>query len=67
MGDDLMLSADAARLLGITPSSVRIYAVRGKLPFRATAGGVRIFRRGDVERLKRERDARRAAEASATR
>lgn len=52
--------ADAARLLGVTPATVREMERRGTLKAAArTKGGARLFRRADVERLVRERQPRR--------
>lgn len=48
-------SADAARLLGVVPATVRSMERSGRLPARRTAGGIRLFRQEDVERLARER------------
>jgi excisionase family DNA binding protein len=48
--------ADAARLLGVTPATVREMERRGVLKTAArTKGGARLFRREDVQRLVRER------------
>ena len=49
-------TADAARVLGITPATVRLMVRRGDLPVAAmTEGGIHLFRRGHVERLARRR------------
>ncbi len=48
-------SADAARLLGVVPATVRQMERSGRLPARRTTGGIRLFRQEDVERLARER------------
>jgi excisionase family DNA binding protein len=54
--DDLMTSSDAARILGLSSDMVRLLARRGALPIAArTIGGVRLFRREDVERVARDR------------
>lgn len=58
--------ADAAGVLGITPQRVRDLARRGVLPVAATTPrGARLFRAEDVERLARERAARRDQAAAA--
>jgi excisionase family DNA binding protein len=44
----LSLSA-AARLLGVHPSTVRLWSDKGFLPVHRTKGGHRRFKRGDVE------------------
>jgi excisionase family DNA binding protein len=57
--DDLMMAADAGRILRISVDMVRLLARDGRLPFTSTVGGVRLFRRADVERLALERQANR--------
>jgi excisionase family DNA binding protein len=57
--DDLMMAADAGRVLRISVDMVRLLARDGRLPFTSTVGGVRLFRRADVERLAIERQANR--------
>lgn len=52
-----LTGGDAAKVLGVTPAAVRLMAQRGDLEVAAeTEGGIRLFRRLDVERLKRKRD-----------
>jgi excisionase family DNA binding protein len=51
----LMTAADAARLLGVVPATVRQMERDGRLPAMRTVGGIRLFQREDVERLARER------------
>lgn len=57
MGTKMYLSAaDAARVLAVTPATVRHMQRRGDLPVAAkTEGGVHLFLREDVERLAAER------------
>jgi DNA-binding transcriptional MerR regulator len=55
------LAAEAARILGVTPATVRLMESRGDLPAKRTESGVRIFDRADVLRLAAERDAARDA------
>jgi DNA-binding transcriptional MerR regulator len=51
-----LLTADVARLVGLTPAAVREAADSGRLAVAETSeGGVRLFRREDVERFCRER------------
>ena len=57
--DFLLGTADASRILGVTPAAVRLMHKRGELPATTTAGGMRLFRRADVERLAAKRAARR--------
>lgn len=53
--DDLMTASDAARILGVSVDTVRLLARGGGLPFMSTIGGVRLFRRADVEQVARRR------------
>lgn len=49
-------SADAARVLGVTPATVRAMERDGRLPaLTRTQGGIRLFRSRDVVKLARER------------
>ncbi len=59
---DLLLSvADASRILGVTPQTVRLMIRTGKLAIAArTVGGIQLFRQEEVERLARERQRRQA-------
>ena len=51
-----MSTADASRVLGVTPATVRLMARRGALPVSAmTEGGIHLFRRKDVDALARRR------------
>jgi len=45
-------------VLGLSTERVRQLERDGRLPAERTAGGVRIFREEDVERLRREREER---------
>jgi excisionase family DNA binding protein len=51
-----LLTSEAARILEVTPETVRLWADSGRLPAVKTARGVRLFEREDVERLARERE-----------
>jgi excisionase family DNA binding protein len=60
---ELFLSvADASRILGVTPQTVRLMVRRGRLGVAAkTVGGIQLFRADQVERLaaaRRERAGR---------
>ena len=45
-------TADASRVLGVTPAAVRLMVRRGDLPVAAmTEGGMHLFRRPDVDGL----------------
>lgn len=48
-----LTSAQAARRLRVSPSTVRRYEREGRLPATLTAGGHRRYDPGDVERLAR--------------
>ncbi len=55
-------TADASRVLGVTPATIRLMVRRGKLPVAAmTEGGMHLFRRAAVEDLARRRSRRQAA------
>jgi excisionase family DNA binding protein len=58
-------TADAARVLGVTPATIRLMERQGRLPAATrTEGGIRLFRRSDVERLARRRAKQREHESS---
>jgi len=48
---DLMTTGEAARVLGLSPDMVRLLERDGRLPAQRTTNGLRLFRRGDVEKL----------------
>jgi hypothetical protein len=55
-------AADAARILGVTPATVRLMHRRGELPLAAkTEGGVHLFDPTTVKRLAAVRDERATA------
>lgn len=49
-----ILTAEAARLLGLSSNSVRVMARRGDLPAERV-GTIRLFDRGQVQRIARAR------------
>lgn len=50
-------SSEAARVLGVTPATVRLMVRRGDLePAAMTEGGMHLFRRPVVERFALQRD-----------
>lgn len=52
----LLTSSDAAKLLDLTPESIRNLARLGKLrPAVTTVGGQRLFSRTEIERVRLER------------
>ena len=63
MEKKLFLStADASRVLDVTPATIRLMVRRGKLPVAAmTEGGMHLFRRAAVEALARKRSRHEAA------
>ncbi len=54
---ELLSVGDAAVILGLSPDMVRVFHRQGHLPAFRTPRGLRLFRRCDVERLAREREA----------
>ena len=54
----LLLTTEAARILEVSPETVRLWERNGRLPALKTSRGVRLFKRSDIERL---RDARSVA------
>ena len=56
--------ADAAKILGVVPATVRQMEQRGELKATAqTEGGIHLFNRSDVERLAKKREKRAAQNA----
>lgn len=49
--NDLLTPSEAAKLLGVSADTVRLYADAGKLAALRTQTGRRFFRRSEVERL----------------
>jgi excisionase family DNA binding protein len=47
----LLTPAEAASALNIAPTTIRLWAKDGKIPFTTTLGGHRRFKVGDIERL----------------
>jgi excisionase family DNA binding protein len=56
MKEQLLSTGDVARRLGVSSEFIRKLARDGKLAAMRTAGGQRIFRGKDVERLAAERE-----------
>lgn len=56
----ILIASEAARILGLTPATVRYLENHGKLKALKTASGVRIFDRSQVELLARARAAQKA-------
>ena len=51
-----MTVSEVARELDIAAETVREWADSGKLPMRRTAGGIRVFERAAIERVRRALD-----------
>jgi DNA-binding transcriptional MerR regulator len=67
MESQYLTAADAAKILGKTPATVRLMNRRGVLPTAAvSASGVRFFDRATVEALAAERSRARATEPTLT-
>lgn len=47
--DELLQTSEAARLVGVSPPWLRDMANEGRIPTLRTAGGVRLFKRRDLE------------------
>ena len=60
---DLLTPAQARKILDVSPSRVHQYAEEGRLRYIVTPLG-RLYRRDDVERLARWREARRKERAA---
>lgn len=53
----LLSTADAARILDLTPNAVRAAAKTGRLRVaQETVGGIRLYRLSDVEEFKQRRE-----------
>jgi excisionase family DNA binding protein len=48
MTDEWLSLSDAAKLLGVHPSTVRLWSDKGVLPVHKTQGGHRRYRRGEI-------------------
>lgn len=61
MESSYLSSGDAAKITGLTTQAIILAAEEGRLPtaFR-TAGGIRIFRREDVEHFAQVREGKRS-------
>ena len=57
--EELLTSAAVARLLDITPAAVRMAARTGRLRVAATASGIRLYTRRDVDEFDHGRAAAR--------
>jgi excisionase family DNA binding protein len=63
---DVVLTSEAARIIGVSAQSVRQYERSGRLPAVRTGTGVRLFKRADCEQLRQAREnARRESRSAA--
>ena len=53
--EELLTTGDAARLIGLSPESIRRLSNEGKLTAIRTRTGQRLFRKSDLEALVRKR------------
>ncbi len=60
--DDPILTNEAARILGVSPDTVRFLERTGRLPAVKIGRGVRLFDRAIVIRVARQRERRQAAD-----
>jgi DNA-binding transcriptional MerR regulator len=58
-----LVVSDVARILGVTPATVRAMERRGEIIAERTLSGVRIFDNPEVERVKAARDQKRPTSA----
>jgi excisionase family DNA binding protein len=63
----LLLTNEVARILDVSPDTVRLWERVGRLPALKTPGGVRLFAQRDVEQLALERSAHRGESAAGRR
>jgi predicted site-specific integrase-resolvase len=61
--ETLVMINEAAKIIDRSPSLVRWYENEGRLSAMRTSGGVRLFKRRDVEKLAEELRAKRQAKA----
>lgn len=55
---EILTTGEAAKILNLSTQRVRQLEASGDLRSRRTAGGVRIFDRSEVDRLRRQRGGR---------
>jgi DNA-binding transcriptional MerR regulator len=54
---DIVLTGEAARILKVSPETVRLWERHGRLSALKTYAGVRVFARSEIERVAAERQA----------
>ena len=57
--ETLITPSEVARLLFVSPDTVRAWTDAGRLPCQRTRAGHRLYRRGDVDRFAKCDDGRR--------
>ncbi len=63
--DELLTTASAALIAGVVPDTLRLWQRLGKIqPAFVTPTRIRLYRRADIDRLVRDRAARRAVSHS---
>jgi excisionase family DNA binding protein len=53
--DEFLGPYDASKIAGVSPQTVRSWGDTGKLSVIRTAGGMRLFRRSELEELLKKR------------
>lgn len=53
--EELMTPHDASKIANVSAATIRLWADQGKLATIRTAGGMRLFKRGEVEAVVRKR------------
>ena len=56
LDDELLPTMHAARIVNRSAETIRIWAKSGRLSYVKLAGGQRLFRRSEIERLREELD-----------
>jgi excisionase family DNA binding protein len=56
MQDEFLTTSAAARVLGVASETVRYWENTGKLRAVKASGGIRLFAREEVDRMRRERE-----------
>ena len=55
MADEILSLGDCAKLADVSPSTVKLWMLDGRLPFLKTRGGMRLVWRRDLDRLLADR------------
>lgn len=62
--DELLGPYDASKIANVSAQTVRTWGDQGKLTVIRTAGGMRLFRRSEVEQLAQKRQAQGSGQAA---